>query len=106
MKLFGWKRDIPAPFASDAEIAKDFARVEGDLAEAQLMIAGLDATAKKYKDLYSKSVGENAHLRAENAAQQREIDAMKPLAEKARRMLGGLIPGGPKALAKQQARAA
>ncbi len=106
MKLFGWKKEIPAPFASDADVAKDFAKVERDLAQALDRVDALDKTAAKYKNLYSKSVGENAHLRAENAAQQREIDALKPLAEKARRMTRGLIPGGPKALAKQQARAA
>ncbi len=47
-----------------------------------------------------------AHLRTDIAAQGRQITELLPLAEKARRMTRGLIPGGPKALAKQQARAA
>lgn len=82
-KLFGTTSDpMPNP---DADIARDFAKVETDINEALRLNDALDKTGKKYRDLYDRECRVNAHLRAENAAQAREIEALRPDAEKHRR---------------------
>lgn len=92
MISFWQKMFSPAPVEADAAepdpVAADFAKLEGELAEAMRKCLELDGLANKFR------IQRDA-ARIERDTAQRERDGYRPDAIKFRALKSNLIPGGP-----------